>query len=275
MAGVSASRYRWGAAAWLLTLQFFVVETVVQLQLDLPYSRADDLVSTLGSGLSPAAWLMNASFVLQGVLIGAGTVLLRPLLLGAGGRIAPAFLAAAAVGVAVVGLVPQDGRAAVHEAGAGLYLVGGALALLALAYAVRPRSEALGTALAVLGLLGAAATVFFVAGVVSLLGEGGTERVAAYVLPVGLALAGALLPRLRDTRRPQGPSRRERRAQERAAAAERARERDAALEAAAGRDADRPAAPGTAGGTAGDTADDTAEVDDFDPEDPWAQPRRR
>jgi hypothetical membrane protein len=265
MASVTPTRYRWGALAWLLTLQFFVVEAVVALQAD-GYSYADDVISALGAATSPAHALMNASFLAQGLLIGAGAVLLHPALRGTGGRLAPAFLTAAAVGVALVGLFPQDGRESLHEAGAGLYLVGGGLALIALAYAVRPRSEALGTTLALLGLLGTAATVFFVAGITALLGEGGTERAAASVLPVGLALAGAGLWRLAE--RPESPGRPTRRelrarerAQERAERAERARERDAALEASA---------RGTGQSEGPDEADD-----DFDPDDPWARAPRR
>ncbi|MBB3081890.1 putative membrane protein [Geodermatophilus sabuli] len=269
---MTPTRYRWGALAWLLTLQFFVVETVVQLQAG-GYSRADALISELGAGTSPGHLLMNASFVVQGLLIATGNLLLRPALAGTAGRVAPALLAAAGIGVLVVGVFPMDGQQAVHEAGAGLYLVGGGLGLIALAYAVRRRSEALGTALALLGLVGTAMTVFFVAGITSYLGEGGTERAAAYVVPIGLAIAGAGLWRLRD--RPisgDRPTRRELREQARTARAEQARERDAALEAAAR--ADRPR---SAAGPAGPTPARPAEPadDDFDPDDPWASTDRR
>lgn len=263
MAGVTSSRYRWGALAWLLTLQFFVVEAVVQLRTGAGYGRADDLISDLGAAGSGAPLLMNASFVVQGVLIGAGALLLRPALAGLGGRLGSAFLTAAAVGVVLVGLFPLGGQEDLHQAGAGLHLLGGGLALLAMAYAVRPRSEALGTSLALLGLLSTAMTVFFAAGITELLGDGGTERAAAYPIPVGLALAGAGLWLL--GRRPQGeprPSRRDLRNHERA---ERARERDVALEDAAGR-------PHTT--TAGTVAADGEPDDDFDPEDPWARTRR-
>jgi hypothetical membrane protein len=264
MAGVTPTRYRWGAIAWLLTLQFFVVETVVQLQTGGSYSRADDVISALGTSDSAAPLLMNASFVLQGLLIAAGTVLLRPALGGLGGRMVPAFLTAAAVGVVLVGLFPLGSQDDLHQAGAGLHFVGGGLGLLALAYGVRPRSEGLGTALALLGLLSSAMTVFFALGITTFLGEGGTERASAYPIPIGLALAGVALWAL--SRRPQAgprPSRRELRAQERAERAERARERDAALEAAAARP--EPAR----------TRTDAEADDDFDPEDPWAASRRR
>jgi hypothetical membrane protein len=261
---VTPTRYRWGAIAWLLTLQFFVVETVVQLQTGAGYSRADDVISALGTSESAAPVLMNGSFVLQGLLIAAGAVLLRPALAGLGGRLVPAFLTAAAVGVVLVGLFPLGSQDDLHQAGAGLHFVGGGLGLLALAYAVRPRSEALGTALALLGLLSTAMTVFFALGITDFLGEGGTERASAYPIPIGLALAGAGLWAL--SRRPQAeprPSRRELRAQERAERAERSRERDSALEAAAARP--EPARMPT----------DAEPDDDFDPEDPWVASRRR
>jgi len=261
MGHVTANRLRWGALAWLLTLQFFVAETVVQLPLD-GYSRSDDVISVLGAAISPEAQLMNASFVLQAALILAGTLALRPLLRGTAGRATVMLLGAAAAGVLLVGVFPLDGNTTAHQIGAGLYFVGGALGLIALAYAVRRRSEAVGTALAVLGLVGAAGTVFFLFAVTSYLGEGGTERAAGYVLPLGLALAGAALWRLgtdpaADEERARARAERE---HARAEQAERDRERDEALEAAARRDRDRAA--------------DTAEGED-DAEDHWSTPVRR
>jgi hypothetical membrane protein len=251
MEAVTVNRLRWGALAWLLTLQFFVVEAIAQSRYAGAYSRADDTISALGAGRSAAHQMMNASFVLQAALILAGALLLRPALLRAGGQVAPVLLAVAAAGVLLVGVFPSDGNALVHAIGAVAHLVAGGLGLIALAYAVRPRSELLGTTLALLGLVGTAATVFFLTGVTEYLGEGGTERVAAYVIPIGLAITGAALWRL------AGPGASDRQA-ERAAArreqAERARERDAALEGVAHRDAEP--------------------VDD-DPDDHWAPVERR
>jgi hypothetical membrane protein len=259
MEPVNPTRLRWGALAWLLTLQFFVVETIAQSRFDGSYSRADDTISALGAGDSGAHQLMNASFVAQAGLILAGALLLRPVLLRTAGQVAPVLLAVSAAGVLLVGVFPTDGNALVHAIGAVAHLVGGGVGLIALAYAVRPRSEILGTALAVLGLVGTAATVFFLTGVTEYLGEGGTERVAAYVIPVGLAVAGSALWRL------AGPGSSERDA-ERAAArleqAERDRERDAALEAAARH---QPEQTTPDGGTA-----DEDELDDH-----WAPVQRR
>lgn len=270
---MTSHRLRWGALAWLLTLQFFVIETLVQLQQDLPYSRVHDVISALGAGTSPAAALMNASFVAQAGLILAGALALRPLLNGVAGRIAVVLLSLTAVGVLVVGVFPQDTAGPWHTIGAAAYLGGGALGLIALAYAVRARSEALGTALALLGLLGAAASIFFVMAVTALLGEGGTERVAAYVLPLGLALAGLTL-----WRGGAGPgaesdgarTRREQRDSARAERAARARERDEALQASVRHEAPTP---GTT--TPGGSSEPDHPRDADDPEDPWASPARR
>jgi hypothetical membrane protein len=165
MADVNPNRLRWGAIAWLLTLQFFVAETIAALRFEGAYSRADDVISTLGAAESAARQLMNASFVVQSALILGGALLLRPFLLRGAAQVAPVLLGAASLGVLLVGVFPIDGNATVHAVGALLYLVGGGLGLIALAYAVRPRSEALGTTLALLGLIATAATVFFLTGV--------------------------------------------------------------------------------------------------------------
>jgi hypothetical membrane protein len=255
MDGVNPNRLRWGALSWLLSLQFFVVETIAQLRYTGSYSRVDDVISDLGKADSPAHQLMNASFVVQGALIAGGALLLRPVLARGAGHAVPVLLTLSGIGVLLVGVFPSDRHSALHATGAILYLAGGALGLIALAYAVRPRSELLGTTLALLGLIGTAATVFFGTGVTDYLGEGGTERAAAYVLPIGLAIAGVALWRL------VGPGEADRRAERERARAEReerARERDAALEAAARRST-APAVP---------------DVEDPD-EDPWSTPVRR
>ncbi|MGY1742882.1 MULTISPECIES: DUF998 domain-containing protein [unclassified Blastococcus] len=288
MGGVTPARLRLGALLWLLTLQFFVVETVVQAQYELGYSRVDDTISLLGSSVSPGRVLMNASFVVQGLLIVGGLVLLRPALRGRGAQVATAMLAAAAAGVVIVGLLPLGDDETWHRFGVALFLLGGGIGLVGLAYSVRARSEALGTALALLGLVATAMTVFSLAAVTGYLGEGGTERAAAYPLPIGLAITAAGLLRLVD--RPDRPAadggeptgRRAERERERAERARRARERDDALEAAAAAAAARavgegraPDADSHAAGRADSGADSDGDTDDFDPDDPWATPRRQ
>jgi hypothetical membrane protein len=252
MGTVNPNRLRWGALAWLLTLQFFVVETVAQMRFEGAYSRTDDVISTLGAADSAARQLMNASFVVQASLILGGALLLRPVLLRGAAPVARVLLGASALGVLLVGVFPTDGNSTMHAVGAVLYLVGGGLGLIALAYAVRPRSEALGTTLALLGLIGTSATVLFLTGVTTYLGEGGTERAAAYPLPLGLAVAGVALWRMG-----------------RVPATSDAVEPDARAHA-------RDEAP-TAGPGGARPADATPEpaADEVDTADPWASPGRR
>jgi hypothetical membrane protein len=264
---VTDSRYRWGGVVWLLTLQFFVVEAIAATRYA-GYSYSADVISDLGTAASPARLLMNASFVLQGLLIAAGALLLAPGLSGTGGKLARLLLVLAGLGVLLVGVFPLDSESTAHDVAAGIYLLGGAIGVIALAYGVRPRSEALGTTLAVLGLIGVVGTIFFAAAVFLFLGEGGMERVAAYVVPVALPLAGAALWRQKDDwlrlTNPDGtPSRRQLREDARLERAQRAAERDAALETAARRTEQRTTPP---------APDD--DDPDFDPDDPWA-PRRR
>ncbi|MGY2003020.1 DUF998 domain-containing protein [Blastococcus sp. SYSU DS1024] len=272
MAAVTAHRLRWGALAWVLTLQFFVAEAVAQARYAGSYSRTDDVISALGAADSAGRQVMNASFVVQAALILGGALLLLPALRGGAARAVPVLLGAAALGVLLVGVFPTDGNGTLHALGAVLYLAGGGLGLIALAYAVRPLSEALGTTVVLLGILATAATVFFLAGVTRYLGEGGVERAAAYPLPITLALTGLVLWRLgrRGDVAPAESPLRAARAQEQARRAEQARARDEALESAAGRD--RRTGATTADGHDADGHD--ADGEDADPEDPWAAPRR-
>jgi hypothetical membrane protein len=274
---VTDSRYRLGGLAWVLTLQFFVVEAIAAARYG-GYSYSADVISDLGTAGSAARVLMNASFVVQGLLIAGGALLLGPGLAGTGGKVARVLLVVSGLGVLLVGLFPSDGNATVHELAAGAHLLGGGIGLIALAYGVRPRSEGLGTALALLGLVGVIGTIFFGSAVFVGLGEGGMERVAGYVVPLGLAAAGVALARQKDDwlalTNPDGtPSRRQLREDARLERAQRAAERDAALEAAAERAAGRPAAPTTTP-SATPSAAPAEDDDDFDPDDPWA-PRRR
>jgi hypothetical membrane protein len=264
---LSRTRYLAGSLAWVLTLQFFVVEAIAVARFG-GYSRVDQAISDLGTAASPAAALMNASFIAQAVLIVAGAVLLQPALVGLGGRLALVLLVAAGAGVLLVGLFPSDDGGATHTVGAILYLLGSGLGLIALAYGVRPRSEPVGTVLALLGLVGVIGTVFFGTGVTVLLGYGGMERVGSYVLPIGLAVAAVLLLRQGDDWTvvlPEGEdvplTRRQRRELERAEAFDRARARDEALEAHAQKQRT--------------DSDDDGDDEPFDEEAAWKTPRQR
>src|ERR1700721_2671183 len=68
---------RVGPWLWLFCFQFFVAEQIARLGWPGHYSMARDDISDLGSPRSPLHWVMNGSFMLQGLLIFFGAVLAR------------------------------------------------------------------------------------------------------------------------------------------------------------------------------------------------------
>ena len=163
MGAVNPNRLRWGACAWLLTLQFFIVEAVAQSRYEGSYSRTDDVISALGAADSAARQLMNASFVVREHLILGGALLLRPVLARAAQVAGPAR--GRGRRRAARRRLP-DGRERDHPRDRRGAVPGGWRARpIALAYAVRPRSGGARRPAGPAGLVGTAATVFFLTGV--------------------------------------------------------------------------------------------------------------
>jgi hypothetical membrane protein len=191
---------RWGGAVWIGCLQFFVAEAIAAAGFAGSYSFRRNYISDLGAlgcgaGCSPLHALMNASFVLQGVLIVVGALVVWPLFpQGTLSRLALGLIAASGLGVALVGLAPEDFALAWHYLGAAENLLfcnaGAALLGVALLREGRaPRAVGLlSVAFGVIGLAGLAGLAF---GYDFGLGSGGVERVAAYPFPLWIAGMGA------------------------------------------------------------------------------------
>jgi hypothetical membrane protein len=197
---------RVGPWLWLLCFQFFVAEQIARLGWPGPYSMARDYISDLGSARSPLHWVMNGSFMLQGLLIFFGAVLARryfPARLVY--QVALLLLAVAGVGVLVVGLIPEDTDLRWHLLGASANFLGGNLGMILLGLVMIRRSVCLAR-----GERGNS-WVPFVAGSVGLLATlalgfrgtpswdalgwntGTVERLAAYPLPLWLTWTGWLM----------------------------------------------------------------------------------
>ena len=160
-----STRFYAGALAMLSVLQYFVAEAAVigAWAGQAPYSRRTGYISDLGAVgcgdfdgrdvCSPAHVLMNASFVVQGVGMMVGALLLSAALLctaarpGARFTLVPAtripwaaaisaraLTAAAGAGTVLVGLVPEDAGSGWHGVGAIVYFAAGGLALLLLGW---------------------------------------------------------------------------------------------------------------------------------------------
>ncbi|RRA47755.1 DUF998 domain-containing protein [Acidipila sp. EB88] len=203
----------WGAASWAACAQFFLAEAVATLGFQGHYSYRDKFISDLGAltclhGCSHWHALMNSSFVLQAVLIAAGTLLLSgrffPTWAGATARV---FLLLSAVGVLLVGLFPEDANANFHVLGARMHFLLGALAMLLIAIAHRRRAGSprharpdatwlrfqpvAGSIAASIALFGDVLIAYSNEQTAAVLGTGTIERIAAYPFPLWLALTGS------------------------------------------------------------------------------------
>jgi hypothetical membrane protein len=190
---------RWGGALWVGCLQFFAGEAIAAAGFAGSYEYRRNYISDLGAlscgaGCSPLHALMNASFVLQGVLIFAGAFVVWPLFSTRLERLALGLAAASGLGVALVGLAPEDATPAWHYFGAAenLLFCNAGAALMGVALLRE------GTAPRALGLLSLAFGLVGLAGLGGLavghdfgLGVGGVERVAAYPFPLWIAGMGA------------------------------------------------------------------------------------
>jgi hypothetical membrane protein len=190
----SAGRLRAAGFAWVACLQYFAVEAVAAAASP-GYSYRFGYISDLGATecaavCSPRHGWMNASFVIQGVLIAAGLALAWPALgksrLATFGKIC---LAVCAAGVALVGLAPENAAAGWHYFGATANLLGCNLAALALGLTGAPALHAG----AVAGVVGLAACLALALRADGGLGVGVVERLAAYPFLAWLAGAGAAL----------------------------------------------------------------------------------
>ncbi|WP_445155191.1 DUF998 domain-containing protein [Arthrobacter sp. Hor0625] len=220
---VASTRSYVGALAKLSVLQYFVAEAAVigAWAGPEPYSRRTGYISDLGalgcgtfSGrdvCSPAHLLMNASFVVQGLGMIVGALLLTSAVVGvaarAGARLAAgsgwrstavAALAArvlgagAGAGTVIVGLVPEDAGSVWHLVGALLYFAAGGLALLLVGWLWR-RQTPLGWFILACGAVSLASLA--AGGLTGMrVPEPGTlERLMGYPITIGMAALGLVV----------------------------------------------------------------------------------
>jgi hypothetical membrane protein len=219
----ASTRQYIGAWSVLSVLQYFAAEAAVigAWAGPRPYDLRTGYISDLGAlhcGIfdgrevcSPLNWLMNASFVVQGMGMLLGAILLSSGLLCvaalAGARVEAGrrkpWLAAMSVrlltgtagaGTVIVGLVPEDVGSGWHYAGAVMYFIAGALALLVLGI-LWLRTSGLAWFILVCGVVSMAALV--TGGLTGMrVPEPGTlERLMGYPVTVGMATAGLVIAR--------------------------------------------------------------------------------
>jgi hypothetical membrane protein len=191
-----------GGGAWILTLLYFVGQLVGQAAWRTPYSLIDNRVSDLGSTAcgstvantyicSPLHAVMNATFILTGVLIMIGLFLTRSVWprrrLTTWGLV---LLAIAGAGTILIGLSPENVNVLIHLVGA-LNIPAGNAAMILLGFAIwhdRRGMAWFSVVSGVIGFLGLLAGPF----IVILTGHGGglAERIALYPLIIWLIVFG-------------------------------------------------------------------------------------
>ena len=206
----NSTRTIWrGALIWTLAIQFFIAQAIVQAAWTTPFSLSANYISDLGNtscGPYPIdsnmyvcspwhAW-MNASFIVQGVIILAGIALISGAFpAGRARTIGMALLALAGPGSILVGLFPENVNITPHTIGAAAHFVSGNLGIAVLGTALAATRRRLALFSLASGLVGLLATALFISGNYLSLGIGGMERVAAYPLPLWLIVAGAVMLR--------------------------------------------------------------------------------
>ena len=209
-----STQTRVGACLWLCCFQFFVAEQIARLGWTGHYSMTRDYISDLGAvhcsapSCSSLHWVMDGSFVLQGLLIFFGAVLVRRLFPEQWVyRVALVLFAVAGLGVLVVGLVPEDVDFRLHILGAVGNFLGGNLAMVLLGLVMIRKSVCLPFAMrwknwitfvaGSVGLLATLALAFRGSPSWIALGwnAGSVERLAAYPLPLWLTWTGFRLLR--------------------------------------------------------------------------------
>ena len=205
----AARTIRRGAIVWILAIQFFIAQIIVQSAWTTPFSLTTNFISDLGNTAcgsypvgssnyvcSPWHAGMNASFTSLGLIILLGIALTwRAFPLGRTRMIGLALLALAGPGEILVGLFPENVNITPHTIGAAAHFVSGNLgiAVLGIAIAATRRQTPLAIFSIVAGSLGLLATALFVLGRYLGIGIGGMERIAAYPLPLWLIVVGVAL----------------------------------------------------------------------------------
>ena len=211
-----ARAIRLASIIWILAVQFFIAQVIVQLAWTTPFSLKRNFISDLGNTTcapyppdsssyvcSPWHACMNASFILLGLIILSGGALGHSAFPRGWFRAAGlTLLALAGAGIIAVGLFPENENIALHRLGAAGHFVLGNLAMAFLGVALTRANErgaglkqtrarpALAVFSIVSGVVGLVATALFITDHYLGLGIGGMERVAAYPLPLWLIVAG-------------------------------------------------------------------------------------
>ncbi len=191
-----------GPLLWLASLQYLIVQPFVAAAWPVSYSWKNHFISDLGntvcgtySGLyvcSPLHSVMNLSFVVFGITIATGSVLLYAQFQRTKLSLFGFFLMfLAGLGTILVGLFPENTVASLHVFGAILGLGVGNIAIVVIGLALKTIHPLLRYYSIATGIICLLAFALFASDYYLGLGRGGIERVASYPFAVWMAVFGA------------------------------------------------------------------------------------
>lgn len=190
-----------GPIVWILSVQYFVAQGIVASAWSPAYSWANNLISDLGNttcGIrmghavcSPSHALMNLSFILLGVIMALGSLLIyQEFRESKWSLVGFSLLALGGFGTILVGTFPENTISAVHQTGAFLALAVGNVALVILGASLNRVRRPLRIYTIATGIVSLFAFILFAFGIHFGLGAGAIERIASYPQTVWLILFG-------------------------------------------------------------------------------------
>lgn len=189
-----------GPAFWIASIQFFITMLAVAIAWPTHYSVLNNTISDLGNtacGIyggryvcSPLHAWMNASFIVLGATMVAGSVLIyREFKKGRASATGFSFMGIGGIGTILVGVFAENTISSLHVLGASLPFLIGNLSMIILGLNLSlPKSLRVYTILS--GVVSLAASLLFVTNNYLGLGIGGMERLAANLQTVWLIIFG-------------------------------------------------------------------------------------
>jgi hypothetical membrane protein len=189
-----------GPAVLISASLYFLAQVVAAWVWNPPYSVVTNTISDLGRTTAPRHALMNAAFVLLGVVMSLGSLFIYQefrqvsLLQRRGAMVGFTVMGVAGVGAVLVGAFPENANHAVHLTGAALAIGGGIVAMFVLGW-VLELPVRLGTFARGLAPVAMTALVLFACHRDFGLGRGTMERLAAYPVTIWLIAFGCYMAR--------------------------------------------------------------------------------
>jgi hypothetical membrane protein len=196
-----------GPALWILSVQYFVIQLIVANHWRVPYSLLNNTISDLGNTAcaiyggrdvcSPLNPLMNASFVILGLTMFEGAMLIyQEFRKNTGSAMGFTFMALAGLGTILVGIFPENTISPLHFLGAMLPFLIGNIGMIILGLSLK-LPKWLRVYSVTSGIISLVALGFFITHSYLGLGIGGMERIVAYPQTIWLIVFGIYISKSR------------------------------------------------------------------------------